>query len=144
MHNLEHKKLLQEMMKSETKEDADKTKQYFCNEYNDKFPKSVKCLNDDWEPLTAFFKFPAQHSQHIRTTNPIESMFATVKLRTNITKGAGSPKMAETMAFKLMIEAEKKWRKIRGSEEIAKLLSGVVYRNGKPVQNEKDQMAAAS
>lgn len=66
----------------------------------------------------------------LRTTNPIESTFATVKLRTQSTKGSGSPKMAATLAFKLLQEAEKKWRRIRSHEELQNLLNGVVYKDG--------------
>ena len=87
-------------------------------------------MNKDWDKLTTFFDFPAKHWTSLRTTNPIESSFATVKLRTKSTRGAGSPITAVTMAFKLLKECEEKWRKIRGIEEIENLLAGVEYRNG--------------
>ena len=98
----------------------------------------MDCLNKDWESLTTYFDFLAQHWHHIRTTNPIESTFATVKLRTRVTKGAGSVKMAEVMAFKLMIEAQKKWHKIRGHEKISTLLRGGVYKDGELMQSPEE------
>ena len=85
----------------------------------------------------------AEHWQHIRTTNPIESMFATVKLRSKTTKGAGSPRQAEVMAFKLMKEAEKKWRKIRGYRELENLLNGVLYKDGELVESSGHQQVTA-
>ena len=76
------------------------------------------------------FDYLAKHWRSLRTTNPIESAFATVKLRTKTTKGSGSAKIAATLAFQLLKESEKRWRKIRGWEEIDNLLKGVAYRDG--------------
>jgi transposase-like protein len=137
------KSLLQDMMNAETENDAYKSRKVFEAELHEKFPKAVDCLTKDWKALTGHFSFPAKHWLHIRTTNPIESMFATVKLRTKVTKGAGSLKMAETMAFKLMKEAEKKWRRIRGHDEIKKVLEGAVYKDGKLVEAKIDQQEIA-
>jgi putative transposase len=124
------KELLHEMMMAETAADANTARETFEIAYKAKYEKAVECITKDWAELVTFFRYPGTHWQHIRTTNPIESTFATVKLRTNVTKGAGSPKAAVTMAFKLMQEAEKKWRRLRGYEEIPRLLSGVEYRDG--------------
>jgi putative transposase len=132
------KKILHDMMKAESEGDAEKEKTKFLNEFDAKYPKATECLKKDWSELTNFFSFPAQHWQHIRTTNPIESSFATVKLRTRVTKGAGSTTAAATMAFKLLCEAEKTWRRIRGWREIENLLNGVAYKNGVVIAEEKE------
>jgi transposase-like protein len=138
------KGLLHEMMRAETKADADKGKNKFVHEFHAKYPKAVDCLTKDWTELTAFFNFPATHWQHIRTTNAIESTFATVRLRTNVTKGAGSPRAAEVMAFKLLEDAQNTWRKIRGYEEIENLLNGIEYKNGVMVPEVNNQAAPAA
>ena len=140
----EAKALLHEMMKAPDRESADLAKERFKTTFNDKYEKSVQCLEKDWGRLTTFFDFPARHWVSIRTTNPIESSFATVKLRTKSTRGAGSPKTATTMAFKLLQECEKKWRKIRGWEEIENLLAGVEYRNGVMVTPQESNREAAA
>lgn len=134
---LQAKKLLHDMMNANTEKDAEITSRIFQNEFHEKFPKAVKCLTEDWEQLTAFFKFPGFHWGHIKSTNPIESTFATVKQRMNVTKGVGSKEMACAMAFKLMLEGEKRWAKIRGFKEIENLLLGKLYKDGKIVV-EKD------
>ena len=138
------KGLLHEMMRSEAKADADKVKNKFAHEFHAKYPKAIDCLTKDWAELMSFFNFPAVHWQHIRTTNAIESTFATVRLRTNVTKGAGTPKAAEVMAFKLMEDAQKTWRKIRGYEEIENLLRGVEYKNGVMIPKANNQAAPAA
>ena len=138
------KELLREMMRSDTKKDSWKIKNRFNLEFEAKYPQAVECLNKDWSQLTTYFDFPAWHWQHLRTTNPIESTFATVKQRTRATKGAGSVKMAEVMAFKLMLEAEKRWQRIRGYEEISNLLRGEVYKDGKLVQSPEKALQGAA
>lgn len=121
---------LHEMMRAESLASCEKTRDQFIKLHRDKYPKAVDCLEKDWNELTTFFRYPAAHWQHLRTTNPIESSFATVKLRTKVTKGAGSAKTAATMAFKLLQECQKKWRKINAPEEIKNLLAGLEYRDG--------------
>ncbi len=140
----EAKALLHEMMKAPDRESADLAKERFKKTFDEKYEKSFLCLEKDWDRLTTFFDFPARHWTSIRTTNPIESSFATVKLRTKTTRGAGSTKTATTMAFKLLQECEKKWRKIRGFEEIENLLSGVEYRNGVMVTPQESNREAAA
>ena len=132
------------MMYADTEADANEALQRFDVAFGLKHPKSVEKLKKDWDELTTLFKFPAAHWKHIRSTNPIESTFATVKLRTKVTKGAGSPKAATTMAFKLMIDAQKRWRKISGVEEITRLLNGVAYKDGVVVPAKSDQEAVNS
>jgi transposase-like protein len=124
------KGLLREIMYAETLSAANQAKQKFLGEVHQKYPKAASKLEKDWTELTAFFTLPAAHWTHLRTTNPIESTFSTVRLRTNVTRGAGSPVAAATMAFKLLQDAEKTWNRIRGYEEIRNVLDGVAYVNG--------------
>jgi putative transposase len=135
--------MMREMMRANCSTDAGAALKDFKAIFGAKHGKAVHLLEKDWKELTAYFKFPAKHWQSIRTTNPIESTFATVKLRTKVTKGAGSPKAASTMAFKLMKEAEKMWRKLRGYKEIDLLLSGVEYKDGIVITKEPHQAAVA-
>lgn len=138
----EVKALLHEMMKAPTKDTANRVKNNFVKVYKNKYPKATECLEKDWEKLVTFFDFPAEHWLSLRTTNPIESSFATVKLRTRVTKGAGSAKVAVSMAFKLLLECERKWRKIRGYQEIQNLVNGIEYRDGVMIQNSKASQKA--
>jgi len=138
------KSLLHEMMMASTEKDAKKSRESFEKLFADKYPKAVDCLTKHWPELTTFFNYPAMHWQHIRTTNPIESSFATVKLRTKVTKGAGSKQTAIVMAFKLLDECQKKWRKLRGYEEIKNLLNGLEYKDGIMIPQNQHHEAAAS
>lgn len=138
------KTLLHEMMMASTKADAKKSKESFEKLFSDKYPKAVECLSKNWSELTTFFSYPSQHWQHIRTTNPIESAFATVKLRTKVTKGAGSKETATVMAFKLLDECQKKWRRLRGHEEIKNLLKGLEYKDGIMIPQKQHHEAVAS
>lgn len=138
------KSLLHDMMKAETKADALKARQSFEKLYLEKYPKAVDGLVKSWSELTTFFHYPAMHWQHLRTTNPIESSFATVKLRTKVTKGAGSKETAAVMAFKLLEECQKKWRKLRGHEEIKNLLKGLEYKDGIMIPRGNHHETAAS
>ncbi len=125
------KSLLHEMMKAPTEADALKARHSFEKLFGDKYPKATECLVKSWTELTTFFHYPAVHWTSLRTTNPIESSFATVKLRTKVTKGAGNKETAAAMAFKLLQECQKKWRRIRGEkQEIQNLLGGLAYRDG--------------
>lgn len=137
------KNLLHEMMKAEKEADALKARKDFEKLFLEKYPKASDCLVKNWDQLITFFKYPASHWQHIRTTNPIESSFATVKLRTKVTKGAGSKDAATVMAFKLLQECQKKWRKLRGHEEIKNLLKGLAYKDGIMILGEQHQETAA-
>ena len=128
------KSALHDMMNAENEKDAKKVFENFQEDFHQKYPKAVKCLVDDWEKMVVFFSFPAEHWQHIKTSNPIESAFATVKLRTKASKGAGSKEMAEVMAFKLLLEAEKRWNKIRGFQEIQNLIQGSIYKDGEIIE----------
>ncbi len=124
------KTLIHEMYMSDTKDNALKAYADFIDLYQDKYPKAVQCLTKDNENLFTFYDFPAAHWIHIRTTNPIESTFSTVRHRQRQNKGCGSVKATISMAFKLSKEAEKRWRKIKGFELIFKVLSGVKFVDG--------------
>lgn len=125
------KGLLHAMMNAPDRAGAERSKREFANIFGDKFPKSVDRIEKSWPELTNFFDFPARHWIHLRTTNPIESSFATVRLRSNVTKGAGSAVAATAMAFKLLQDAEKTWQRIRGYDELPLLMSGTVaYKDG--------------
>ncbi len=100
------KSLLHEMAEAPTEADARAARERFRCDFDAKYPKAMIKLDRDWTALTAFYAFPAEHWRHLRTTNPIESSFATVKLRTCVTKGAGSTKAALAMAYKLLDAAQ--------------------------------------
>lgn len=117
----------------------------FVSVYGAKYPKAVDKLVQDKDSLLAFYDFPAEHWQHIRTTNPIESTFATVRHRTTRSRNCLSPATFLGLAFKLMEEAEKTWRKIRGADKIGALLAGMPFKDGIPVQDnppEQQKLAA--
>jgi putative transposase len=124
------KSKLHEIWMSGTKEDATKAFEKFVATYQAKYPKAVECLVKDKEELLAFYDFPAEHWQHLRTTNPIESTFATVRLRTYKTKGAGSRSACLAMAFKLVESAQKSWRKLNGSPLLPEVVAGVIFKDG--------------
>jgi len=124
------KQHLQDIWMAETKEDADKAFDFFLQAYRPKYDKAAHCLAKDRDVLLAFYDFPAEHWKHIRTTNPIESTFATVRLRTTKTKGCLSRKTALTMVFKLCQSAQKKWRCLDGSNRLAEIIKGVKFKDG--------------
>ena len=102
----------------------------FADKYGAKYEKAVACLTKDREALLAFFDFPAEHWDHLRTSNPIESVFATVRHRTVRTKGALSAKTAKLMVFKLVNAAAKTWRRLKGENQLPKVVQGVKFQNG--------------
>ena len=104
------------------------------NLYEKKFSKAVECLEKDRKVLLAFYDFPAEHWGHLRTTNPIESTFATVRLRQRRTKGCGSREASLTMVFMLARQAERHWRRLNGSEVIVHVLNGKEFKDGLMVQ----------
>lgn len=124
------KSLLQEIWMSATRKEAYSAFDVFINEYHAKYPKAAECLLKDKEALLTFYDFPAEHWVHLRTTNPIESVFATVRHRTYKAKGAFSSKTVLTMAFKLMQSAQKSWIRLRGFHHIDNVISGVKFRDG--------------
>ncbi|MES4787428.1 MAG: IS256 family transposase [Nitrospiraceae bacterium] len=126
---------LQAIWMAATRADAHKAFDQFLAQYQAKYPKAVEKLIKDRDSLLAFYDFPAEHWQHLRTTNPIESTFATVRHRTTRTRNCVSRATFLGLAFKLIEEAEKSWQKIRGADKIAVLLSGVPFKDGIPVQD---------
>ena len=124
------KTLLHEMAEAPSRADAKAALERFRTLFDAKYPKAVAKLDRDWTHLTAFYDFPAEHWRHLRTTNPIESSFATVKLRTRVTKGAGSKKAALAMAYKLLATARERWRRLNGHELVADVLNAVQFNDG--------------
>ena len=118
----EAKEMIREIYMAETKIGAEKALNKFQSVFEDKYPKAVKSLLRGEHRLLSFYDFPGVHWQHIRTTNPIESAFATVRLRTKRTKGCGSANATVHMVFKLMQSAEKRWRKLRGYRLLADVI----------------------
>jgi putative transposase len=114
----------------------------FVAKYGAKYDKAVACLAKDRESLLAFYTCPAEHWKHVRTSNPIESTFATVRLRTEKTKGCLSRQTALAMVFKLAKSAERHWRRLNGCERLAQLIQGVQFHDGEPVQAAEEQVAA--
>jgi transposase-like protein len=121
---------LHEIWMADTKQEAEKAFDHFVELYRDKYPKAVACLVKDREELLAFYDFPAAHWLHIRTTNPIESTFATIKLRTAKTRGCLSRKTALTMMFQLARSAENSWRRLNGHQHLAEIIRGVKFVDG--------------
>ena len=124
------KAMLHEIWMADTRENANKAFDLFVATYEAKYSKAVACLTKDRDVLLTFYDFPAEHWIHVRTTNPIESTFATVRLRTKRTKGSGTRTACLTMVFKLMQSAQKRWRALNGSERIPDVIQGVTFVNG--------------
>ena len=123
-----------------TKEQALVAYNSFFSLYGKKFPEACECLAKDKEVLFTFYDYPAEHWIHVRTTNPIESTFATVRLRTEKTKGCGTRLATLTMVFKLVLETKKTWKKIKGYRLIPKVLDGVTFVDGE-LPDEEEQVA---
>ena len=115
---------------AETKTEADTAFDAFIESYAVKYEKAAECLKKDREALLAFYDFPAEHWKHLRTTNPIESTFATVRHRTIRSKGCLSNKTALAMVFKLVEGAQKSWRRLDGHAQLPKLILGVKFADG--------------
>jgi putative transposase len=124
------KQSLHDIWLAETKADAERAFDLFVETYQAKYPKAAECLAKDREALLTFYDFPAEHWVHVRTTNPIESTFATVRLRTNKTKGCGSRMATLTMVFKLAQSAEKYWRLLNGSHLLEDVIRGIQFVDG--------------
>jgi transposase-like protein len=121
---------LAEVRDAEDKEHATKAMERFKKDYEAKWPKAVEKVTKDAEQLLAFFDFPAQHWIHLKTTNPIESTFATVRLRTKVTKGPGSRAAGLAMAYKLIESAQTRWRAVNAPHLVALVRAGVVFEKG--------------
>jgi transposase-like protein len=136
------KAALHQIWMAATREDAYKAFDGFLATYRDKYPKAAGCLEKDRETLLAFYDFPAAHWQHIRTSNPIESTFATVRLRTNKTRGCVSRQTILSTVFQLGQSAQKRWRRLRGFKHLADVIRGVKFENGVRVDTNDSRVAA--
>jgi transposase-like protein len=124
------KKDLREVYLAPNRASAEVAINVFAEKYGAKYDKAVECLTKDREALLALYEFPAEHWDHLRTTNPIESVFATVRHRTVRTKGSLSPTTARLMVFKLLCAASKTWRRLKGTNQLPKVIAGVRFENG--------------
>jgi putative transposase len=133
---------LHAIYEAENRDKAEEAFDRFLAKYGARYDKAAACLTKDRDALLAFYDFPAEHWKHVRTTNPIESTFATVRLRTDKTKGCLSRKTALAMVFKLVKTAERHWRRLDGSDRLAQIIEGVRFRDGEPVQTTGEHAAA--
>ena len=124
-------KMLGEIRDAEDKEHAREAAKAFAAEFQAKWPKAAAKITDDLDQLLAFYDFPAEHWIHLRTTNPIESTFSTVRLRTRVTRGVGSRKAALAMAYKLLDAAQARWHRVAGTELVPLVGAGVTFIDGK-------------
>lgn len=124
------KERIHQIWMAATRTEAEQAFDLFLATYGAKYSKACECLEKDRAELLTFYDFPAEHWKHIRTTNPIESTFATVRLRTKKTKGSGSRRACLTMVYKLMMSAQKKWRALSGAKILPDVLSGIKFING--------------
>ena len=132
------KEALGEIMNAESRAAAEEGIQRFAADYGAKYPKAVESLMRDQDKLLAFFDFPAEHWKHLRTTNPIESSFATVRLRQRVTKGAGSRTRGLVFAYKLLDMASQRWRRLDGAQLLPLVRAGVKFNDG-IMQERQDQ-----
>jgi putative transposase len=128
------KSALHEMMNAPTKAECEKLVNAFVADYQAKYPKATKALSAEADELMTHFDFPAEHWKHLRTTNPIESTFATVRLRQRVTKGAGSRSAGLAMAFRLLLLAEHSWRRLDGQELLPLVRAGTSFKDGVRVE----------
>ncbi len=124
---------IREISAAPTRAAADAAIAIFVEKFGAKYPKAAECLTRNRDALLAFFDFPAEHWDHLRTTNPIQSVFATVRHRTVRTKGALSPTTAKLMVFKLVMAAAKIWRRSRGENLSPQIVAGVTFKDGTEV-----------
>jgi putative transposase len=127
---------LREIREAPTREAAEKEMDRFEADYGAKYPKAVESLRRDQDKLLTFYDFPAEHWKHIRTSNPIESSFATVRLRQRVTKGPGSRKRGLMMAYKLLRMAEERWRRLNGHELLPLVRAGVNFTDGRNTERD--------
>src|SRR5215212_7901165 len=135
---------LREIHGAPTRAKADVAMEVFVEKYGAKYARAVECLTKDRETLLAFYALPAEHWDHLRTTTPIESVFATVRHRTVRAKGALSQDTARLMVFKLVMVAAKTWRRLQGENQLPKVVQGVIFRDGVEVTDTPEQTAARS
>ena len=121
---------MREIHGTETRSAAEAAIDIFAEKYGAKYARAVECLTKDRDALLTFYDLPAEHWDHLRTSNPIESVFATVRHRTVRTKGSLSPYTARLMVFKLVMAASKTWRRLKGENQLPKVVAGATFRDG--------------
>jgi putative transposase len=136
------KKAIHEITEAENKTEAARAIEAFAGEFGAKWPKAVAKIVDEKEQLLTFYEFPAEHWRHLRTTNPIESAFAPVRARTDLTKGPGSGEAGAAMIYKLLEAAEGRWRRINGAHLVALVRAGAKFVNGELVERSEEKDAA--
>jgi transposase-like protein len=137
------KKMLAEIRDAEDRDHAVAAAKRFDAEFRPKWPKAADKIRDDLDQLLSFYDFPAEHWLHLKTSNPIESTFSTVRLRTKVTKGPGSRAAGLAMAFKLIESAQDRWRAVNGPHLVALVRAGAVFRKGVLVENPTEDQVAA-
>jgi putative transposase len=136
------KKAIHEITEAENKAEAERAIEEFAQEFGTKWPKAVAKITGEKETLLRYYEFPAEHWVHLRTTNPIESTFAPVRARTDVTKGPGSRMAGVAMIFKLLEVQEGRWRRINGYHLVPLVRAGARFVNGKLVERSEDKVAA--
>ena len=124
------KQMLYDIALAPTRRDAEAAWECFVSTFTEKYPKAVACLTTHRDELLTFYAYPAEHWPSLRSTNVIESTFATVRLRTKRTRGCGSRMATLTMVFKLVQSAAKRWHRLRGDQQIPDVLNGAVFQDG--------------
>ena len=137
------KKAIKEITEAENKAEAKKAVKEFSQEFGTKWPKAAAKIEDDDEALLAYYDYPAEHWRHLRTTNPIESPFATVRARTDVTKGPGSREAGVAMIYKLLEAAEGRWRRLNGYRLVPLVRAGARFVNGELVLERSEEKVAA-
>ena len=135
-------KAIHEITCAENMTEAARAIKAFAGEFGTKWPKAVAKIVDEKEQLLTFYEFPAEHWRHLRTTNPIESAFAPVRARTDLTKGPGSRRAGVAMIFKLLEAAEGRWRRINGAHLVPLVRAGAKFVNGELVERSEEKDAA--
>jgi transposase-like protein len=133
---------LDDIQHAGSRKEAETALAVFSEKYGAKYPKGIACLTKDKDAMLAFFDFPAEHWGHLRTSNPIESVFSTVRHRTVRTKGALSQKTAKLMVFTLIQAASKKWLRLNGRNQLPKVIEGIKFNDGVEVTNDTESRAA--
>jgi putative transposase len=132
------RRALAQIRDAEDRTHAEQAIEAFARDYGVKWPKAVAKVTDDAEALLCFFDYPAEHWLHLKTTNPIESPFATVRLRTRVTKGPGSAAAGLAMAFKLLASAQDRWRAVNGPHLVALVRAGATFEKGVLIERPDD------
>jgi len=133
---------LHEIWMAATRGNAEQALDRTLKRFQAKYPQAMDCLSKDRDTLLAFYDYPAEHWVHIRTTNPIESTFATVRLRTKRSRNCGSRDTTLAMVFKLLQSAQKRWKRIKGFGKLELVVNNVQFRNGEQVKDQSDRLAA--